>query len=106
MRSQAHAADTPLGVEHHRRLQKPKPKRQRKKEEVLSGSDPPQHPCNMWIAQNSLPEQRQAHSPLGSVQTKWIVKGEAQTNPFSGNFLGGFDFLRSTCFLGIPQENL
>ena len=25
---------------------------------------------------------------------------------FSGDFLGGFDFLRSACSVGIPLENL
>ena len=43
---------------------------------------------------------------LNSVQTRCIVKGEARKVHFSGEFLGVFDFLKSACSLGIPQENL
>ena len=41
-----------------------------------------------------------------SVQTRCIVKGEAQKNPLFWRFSGVFDFLRIACSLGIPQENL
>ena len=43
---------------------------------------------------------------INSVQTRCIVKGEAQKVHFSGDFLGFFDFLRIACSVGIPQENL
>ena len=45
-------------------------------------------------------------TPVNNVQTRCIVKGEAQKSPLSGVFFGGGDFLRSACSLGIPQENL
>ena len=41
---------------------------------------------------------------INSVQTRCIVKGEAQKSPLTGDFLGVVDFLRSACSLGIPQE--
>ena len=43
---------------------------------------------------------------FGTGQTRCIVKGEAQKTPLFWRFSGGFDFLRSACSLGIPQENL
>ena len=43
---------------------------------------------------------------FNSVQTRCIVKGEAQKSPLFWRFSGGFDFLRIACSLGIPQENL
>ena len=43
---------------------------------------------------------------FNSVQTRCIVKGEAQKNPLFWRFSVGFDFLRIACSLGIPQENL
>ena len=43
---------------------------------------------------------------LTSVQTRCIVKGEAQKSPLFWRFSGGFDFLRIACSLGIPQANL
>ena len=43
---------------------------------------------------------------INSVQTRRIVKGEAQKCPLSGNFLGVFDFLRSACSLRIPLNTL
>ena len=43
---------------------------------------------------------------INSVQTRCVVKAEAQKSPLSGGFLGVFDFLRIACSLGIPQENL
>ena len=36
---------------------------------------------------------------MKSVQTRCIVKGEAQKIHFSGDFLGAFDFLRVACSL-------
>ena len=39
---------------------------------------------------------------LKSVQTRCIVRGEAQKSPLSGDFLRAFDFLRSACSLRIP----
>ena len=39
------------------------------------------------------------------MQTRCIVKARPRKVHFSGDFLGGFDFLRSACSLGIPQEN-
>ena len=43
---------------------------------------------------------------INSVQTRCIVKGEAQKSPLFWRFSGVFDFLRIACSLGIPQENL
>ena len=43
---------------------------------------------------------------IKSVQTRCIVKGEAQKSPFFCDFLGAFGFLRGAFSLGIPQENL
>ena len=42
---------------------------------------------------------------INSVQTRCIVKGEAQKSPLFWRFSGGFDFLRIACSLGIPQDN-
>ena len=42
---------------------------------------------------------------LNNVQTRCIVKARLRKVHFSGDFLGGFDFLRIACSLGIPQEN-
>ena len=41
---------------------------------------------------------------INSMETRCIVKGEAQKSPLSGDFLGVFDFLRSTYSLGIPKK--
>ena len=41
----------------------------------------------------------------GMNSVRCIVKGEARKNPLCWRFSGGFDFLRSACFVGIPQEN-
>ena len=43
---------------------------------------------------------------INSVQTRCIVKGEAQKSPLFWRFSGVFDFLRIACSLGIPQEDL
>ena len=45
---------------------------------------------------------------FNSLQTRCIVKGEAQKSPLFWRFSGGLnsDFLRIACSLGIPQENL
>ena len=43
---------------------------------------------------------------INSVQTRCIVKGEAQKSPLFWRFSGAFDFLRIACSLRIPQENL
>ena len=43
---------------------------------------------------------------INSVQTRCIVKGEAQKSPFFWRFSGVFDFLRIACSLGTPQDNL
>ena len=44
---------------------------------------------------------------LNNIQTRCIVKGEAQKNPLFWRFSWGFwFFLRIACSLGIPQENL
>ena len=43
---------------------------------------------------------------ISSLQTRCIVKGEAQKSPLFWRFFGVFDFLRSACSLGIPLENL
>ena len=43
---------------------------------------------------------------INSVQTRCIVKGEAQKSPLFWRFSRDFDFLRVACSLGIPQENL
>ena len=43
---------------------------------------------------------------INSVQTRCIVKGEAQKGPRFWRFSGGFDFRRSACSVRIPQENL
>ena len=43
---------------------------------------------------------------INSVQTRCIVKGEAQKSPLFWRFSGVFDFLRIACSLGILQENL
>ena len=40
-----------------------------------------------------------------NLQTRCIVKARLRRVHFSGDFLRGFDFLRSACSLGIPQEN-
>ena len=41
---------------------------------------------------------------INSVQTRCIVKGEAQKSPLFWRFSGGFDFLRISSSLGIPQR--
>ena len=38
------------------------------------------------------------------MQTRCIVKGEAQKSPLFWRFSGGFDFLRIACSLRIPQK--
>ena len=43
---------------------------------------------------------------FNSVQTRCIVKGEAQKSPLFWRFSESFDFLRIACSLGIPKENL
>ena len=49
---------------------------------------------------------KKAKARVENVQTRCIVKGEAQKGPLSGEFLGVFDFLTSDCSLGIPLEIL
>ena len=41
---------------------------------------------------------------FNSVQTRCIVKSEAQKKSIFGNFLGVFDFLRSACSVRIPTR--
>ena len=48
---------------------------------------------------------RTSFATFNSVQTRCIVKGEAQKSPLCWQFLGAFDFLRIACSLGIPREN-
>ena len=43
---------------------------------------------------------------ISGVQTRCIVKGEAQKSPLFWQFSVFFDFLRSTCSLKIRLENL
>ena len=43
---------------------------------------------------------------FSNVQTRCIVKGEAQKSPLFWRFSGVFDFLRIACSVGIPKENL
>ena len=46
----------------------------------------------------------QTPDSLGGVQTRCIVKGEAQRSPLLGDFLGGFDFLMSACFVNSTRK--
>ena len=66
----------------------------------------PTKTCKLAVSVPGTSSGTTRRASINSVQTRCIVKGEAQKIHFSGDFLGAFDFLRSACSLEIPPENL
>ena len=71
---------------------------------------PPQKIGTRPHQQNRPAQTENTESPVflwfNSVETRCIVKGEAQKSPLFWRFSGVFDLLRIACSLGIPKENL